>query len=299
MYNRQLDVFIAVADCGSFNKAADALFVSPTAVMKQMNNLEDSIGVRLIRRTPQGISLTSAGEQFYNDAKYIIKYSANAISKIRQLANKGKYIIRVGTSVLNPCKILMDLWGSAGDIYSKFKINIVPFDDDHNNILTVISNIGKKFDLIVGACDSPQWLSRCNFLRLGEYRLCIAVHKNHPLSSKHMLELEDLYGEKLFMVKRGISTSLDKLHSELENKHPQIQIETTSFYDMEAFNLCDEEEGLMLTLDAWADVHPSFVTIPVNLNQSILYGILYPLNPSDDIIEFLDSIKAVIRGKKE
>ena len=55
----------------------------------------------------------------------------------------------------------------------------------------------------------------------------------------------------------------------------------------------------MFTLDAWADVHPSFVTIPVNLNQSILYGILYPLNPSDDIIEFLDSIKAVIRGKKE
>ena len=110
----------------------------------------------------------------------------------------------------------------------------------------------------------------------------IAVHKNHPLSSKHMLELEDLYGEKLFMVKRGISTSLDKLYSELENKHPQIQIETTSFYDMEAFNLCDEEEGLMLTLDAWADVHPSFVTIPVNLNQSILYGILYPLNPSDE-----------------
>ena len=40
MYNHLLDTFIAVADCGSFTKAAGKLFISPTAVMKQMNALE-------------------------------------------------------------------------------------------------------------------------------------------------------------------------------------------------------------------------------------------------------------------
>ena len=51
MYNHQLDTFIVVADSGSFNKAAEALLISPPAVIKQINLLEDSLGVRLFTRT--------------------------------------------------------------------------------------------------------------------------------------------------------------------------------------------------------------------------------------------------------
>lgn len=40
MYNPLLNTFVAVADCGSFTKASETLFISPTAVMKQMNALE-------------------------------------------------------------------------------------------------------------------------------------------------------------------------------------------------------------------------------------------------------------------
>ena len=39
MYNHMLDTFIAVADCGSFTKASQQLYISPTAIMKQMNAL--------------------------------------------------------------------------------------------------------------------------------------------------------------------------------------------------------------------------------------------------------------------
>ena len=42
MYNHQLDTFIVVADSGSFNKAAEALFISPPAVIKQINLLRQS-----------------------------------------------------------------------------------------------------------------------------------------------------------------------------------------------------------------------------------------------------------------
>lgn len=296
MYHPQLYIFITVADCGSFNKAAERLFLSATAVMKQMNSLETQIGVKLIERTAHGVHLTNAGEQFYKDAKFIIKYSANAVSRIRQSANDGKYVIKVGTSVLNPCKILMDLWGQIDDIYANFKINVIPFEDDHNNILTVIGDIGSKFDFIVGACDSPMWLARCNFYKLGEYRECVAVSRNHPLASKTMLQLEDLHGEKLLMVEKGVSTRLDKLHDELERNHPQIQLEVTSFYDIDVFNTCERNGGVMLTLDAWAEVHPSLVTIPVDWDYTIPYGILYPLHPSDDIVQFLDLIKTVVHN---
>lgn len=291
MYNTQLNIFIKAADCCSFAKAAEKLFISSTAVMKQINSLEKRIGVNLFDRNNHGVYLTEAGKQFYKDAKFIIKYSDNAIESLKRSTSAGKYVIRVGTSVLNPCKTLMDLWGQINDIYSHFKINIVPFEDDHNNILSVIDNIGKNFDFIVGACDSPQWLARCNFLRLGEYKQCCAVSCKHRLATKKILRIEDLYGEKIFMVGKGISTTLDRLHDELENNHPQIQLEDTSFYDIDVFNRCEQSGGIMLTLDAWADVHLSLVTIPMDWDYKIPYGILYSLQPSEDAVQFLNAIR--------
>ena len=51
MFNHQLDTFIKVADSGSFNKASEELFVSPNAVMKQINLLENSLEFGLCQDT--------------------------------------------------------------------------------------------------------------------------------------------------------------------------------------------------------------------------------------------------------
>ena len=56
MYNPQLETFIKVADAGSFNKAAEESYITPIAVIKQINLLESSQGVKLFERTHQGDS---------------------------------------------------------------------------------------------------------------------------------------------------------------------------------------------------------------------------------------------------
>lgn len=72
VYNPQLETFIRVADAGSFSKAAEQSFITPTAVIKQINLLEDGLGVKLFERTHRGLTLTKAGVSLYNDAKYVI-----------------------------------------------------------------------------------------------------------------------------------------------------------------------------------------------------------------------------------
>lgn len=72
MYNPILDTFITIADCGSFTSAAERLYISPTAVMKQMNTLETHLGLVLTMRTPSGIKLTAAGQVIYRNAKLMI-----------------------------------------------------------------------------------------------------------------------------------------------------------------------------------------------------------------------------------
>lgn len=63
MYNPQLETFLRVADAGSFNKAADEAFITPTAVIKQINLLEANIGVKLFERTHRGLVLAKAGKE--------------------------------------------------------------------------------------------------------------------------------------------------------------------------------------------------------------------------------------------
>ena len=102
MYNHLLDTFIKVADAGSFNKAAEELFISPNAIMKQINLLEDNLGFELFKRTHRGIKLTPAGKSLYKDAKYIIEYSRYAIIRAKAQINPANELLRIGTSLTTP-----------------------------------------------------------------------------------------------------------------------------------------------------------------------------------------------------
>lgn len=64
MYNPQLETFLRVADAGSFNKAAEESYITSTAVIKQINLLEESLELKLFERTHRGLHLTNAGKSF-------------------------------------------------------------------------------------------------------------------------------------------------------------------------------------------------------------------------------------------
>ena len=61
MLNPNLKTFLCVADCGSFNRAAEKLSLSPPSVMKQINALEKHLELKVLERTSQGIRLTELG----------------------------------------------------------------------------------------------------------------------------------------------------------------------------------------------------------------------------------------------
>lgn len=292
MYNHMLDTFIAVADCGSFTKAAERLYISPTAVMKQMNSLEKHLDVKLIDRTPSGIHLTPAGSVIYQDAKFMIDYSKKSISSAKATLHGNDTTFCVGTSLLNPAKPFMDLWYRVNKDFPNYKLHLVPFEDDHEGILAEIAQLGEKFDFLIGVCDSKAWLNLCNMLPLGRYRKMIAVPREHHLAGKSQIEIEDLYGETLMMVKRGDSGVNDFLRNDLEKNHPQIHIEDTPhFYDMSVFNQCAETGKVLLTIECWQEVHPGLVSIPVNWDYSIPYGLLYSLDASEDVLRFVEAVK--------
>ena len=95
MYNSQLETFLRVADAGSFNKAAEESYITPTAVIKQINLLEESLGVKLFDRSHRGLQLTKAGRSMYQDARYIIQYCRDSVTRAKNAMQEDENIIRI------------------------------------------------------------------------------------------------------------------------------------------------------------------------------------------------------------
>lgn len=292
MLSHQFQIFLQVAEQGSFSKTAKLLFVTPAAVMKHMNTLESRLGVKLLNRASHGIILTAAGKSLYQDGKRLLADAEKALSKATTMERTERIIIRIGSSLLNPSKVLTDLWTPLSEKYPEYKFSIIPYEDKKEQIMNVISSLGERMDLLVGSFNSRRMYKHAGYLPLGTYQLCVAVPKDHKLANREILSLQDLHGEHLMMVKSGDTEFIGHFQTMLKMAHPQILIEETDYYyDMDTFNACEQTGRLLLTLDAWEGLHPFLITLPVEWNCKVSFGILYSKTPSENVKKFIKIIK--------
>ena len=291
MLNPNIKTFLTVAELGSFSLASEQLYLSKVSVMNQINNLEKHIGVSLFIRTHQGVSLTDAGKSFYKNAKKMMKLSEDYISEVRQLGGSQSQIIRIGTSLMRPYNTLMELWNKIDTQENNYQFNIVPFNDDIDSLTPLLHSIGDKIDCFASACSSMDILMDYNFLPISSCQCAIAMPRNHRLANREILYWEDLIGESLILVKRGISYIVDELRDDIYNHHQGINIvDFNGYYGVSTFNMCEQKGYLMQTLDIWESLHPSLITKPIQWKYKMPFGIIYSKKPSQSIQSFIDII---------
>ena len=79
-----VQAFVAIADFGGFQKAADTLHVTQTAVTQRLRNLEDFLGVMLVERTTRTIALTGIGKDFLPQARRLLQELSSTLTEIRE-----------------------------------------------------------------------------------------------------------------------------------------------------------------------------------------------------------------------
>ena len=291
MLNPSVKTFLKVADRGSFSAASEELYLSKVSVMNQINALEARIGVSLFERTNHGVILTAAGKSLYEHAARLIRLSEGAIREARQIGGAASRIIRVGTSMMRPCNSLVELWENIDTNEREYQFTIVPFNDDTDSLSAMLNSLGDKIDCFATPCGSMALTMNYSFLPFRSSRCAVAMSKRHPLAKKEILAWEDLNGESLLLIKRGESYVIDAIRDDILRDHQGIEIvDFERYYDISTFNLCEQQGYLMETIDVWAGLHPSLVTVPVNWKYEMPYGILYSKRPSDTVKEFIDII---------
>lgn len=295
VYNPQLETFIRVADAGSFNKAAEQSYITPTAVIKQINLLEADLDVKLFERTHRGLTLTKAGMSLYNDAKYVIQYCKDSVIRAKNAMQEGDNVIRIGTSPMTPAGVLVELWPKIHELCPEIKFQLIPYENTPENAREILKNLGKNIDVVAGIFDDTMLnLRNCAGFEISRQPICCAVSIHHRLADKNRLTIQDLYGERLMLMHRNWSHYVDVLRDDIWQNHSQIQIVDFDFYSVEVFNRCENSNDVLMAVQAWDNVHPLLKVIPVEWNHSIPYGLLHSHTPSETVKRFLSAVQAVL-----
>lgn len=292
MYNLQLETFIVVADLGSFNKAAEALYITPPAVTKQINLLEKDLEVQLFVRTHRGLILTEAGKSLYKDAKYIIQYCKDSVERAKRAMEEKDNVIRIGTSPMTPAAPVIQMWAKVRKDYPDIRLQMIPYMNSQESAREILKNLGTNIDIVGGIFDETMLkLRQCQGMEISRQRICCAVSLNHRLASKETLTFQDLHGENFLMMHRGWSNYVDELRDDIWKNHPQIRVVDFDIYSMEIFNRCENSNEILMAVENWKDAHPLLKIIPVEWKYTIPYGLLYSTEPSELVKRFLKAVK--------
>nr|WP_304100974.1 LysR family transcriptional regulator [Mitsuokella multacida] len=288
--------FMKAAEEGSFSKAAEALFISAPAVIKQINLLEARLNLRLFERTHRGLQLTKAGESLYRDAAYLVQYSKDAVERARKAMQETQQLIRIGISVMTPTNFLLNLWPKLQEVSPDLQFQLVSFENTPENAREILTHLGANIDVVAGVFDESMFhlQGKCEGMELRREPLCMAVPLSHPLVAKERLTLSELEDETINIIQPGWSKVMDDLRKDLVMNHPDIHLKEFPFYNIDMFNRCVNEGSLLIGVPEWKDIHPLMRMIPVEWDYAIPFGILHAPQPSAAVSRFLYAVRKVL-----
>ena len=296
MFDEYLKTFICAAECGSFAKAAEALFLSPNAVKKRIGCLEESLGFLLFERNLKGIRLTPAGKSFYEDSKSLVQNYNNAAEKARSIYNNKSDSVRIGIMDTFSDEFMLANWFPADEESSRAHSSMFFFGTSNENVGNMFRSVGKNIDICVDIYDEK--LAKnfgLNAVKISEAKICCAVPLNHRLADKSEISSEDLCGEKIATLKSGRSAIWDNAISALKNDYFGIGIFEIEKFNIKTFNRCENENRIMFVTENSKRVYPFCKSIPLSKTHSIPFGLYYSKNANEQTMKFIKLIKSFSR----
>jgi len=185
---RHLRYFVSVAEVLSFTKAAEKLHTAQPSLTRQIRDLEEELGVRLLNRTKQKVSLTDAGRSFLADAKRVLALAAETVESVRRLQSGEVRTLNVGY-VSNLFYDLLPM--SLVSFYQLFPaVSVNLFDLSCGDQFRALED--GKLDLGFVGLHEPIARRGLEFRTIAAYKTVAALPKDNPLTSRTTVELDAL-----------------------------------------------------------------------------------------------------------
>ena len=222
---QQIHYAVTIAEAGTFNRAAELLYVAQPSLTNAIKELEKELGILIFNRSGRGVTLTDDGEAFISQARQLY----NQYESLRDRFSGGVSVKRkFGVSAQHysfAAKAFIDLIRHYGAAEYEFAIRETQTREVIDQVARQKSEIG-----ILYLCDMNRTiltrmfrLHGLQFHKLTECRAYVYLWGGHPLAGESSLSIDQLKDYPCLMFEQGEGESYyfaEEILSDLD--YPQI-----------------------------------------------------------------------------
>src|SRR5437870_1940926 len=266
---RHLRYFLAVGEALNFTRAAAQLRVAQPALSRQVQDLEDEIGVNLLRRSPRGVTLTAEGKLFLEEVRELLKRADESVEKVRALA-RGEYgELHVGYAPSPTVEILPPALAAFQKAVPRVKVLLHDLSSDE--LIAGLQNATLELAVMVYQPNGGQ-TAGIQFELLRTYPLCVAMTATHTFARLKSISLEKLAAEPLVGLRRKDYSEyyriVDRVFASIRAK-PPIAVE------------CDSASSLITEVEAGRGITLATPVFKLVTGKRLLYR---PLTGTTEVL---------------
>ncbi|MDZ4164627.1 MAG: LysR family transcriptional regulator [Smithellaceae bacterium] len=223
---KSLMVFCEVVRQKSFSRAAETLFMTQPGVSNHIAHLEEQVGSILLKRAKGTVELTKEGRVIYRHADRILQKATELEQVIKSGKGNPSPRLRIGTTPVYSSLIMPHIINSFQTAYPQV---VVKLDVGSSEELEKKLSLRDK-DIVIVA--NPGITRKLHALSLAKEELVVITPKDHVLSGKQAVAIEDIANYPLILREEGSATRklvLSSLKMNNINVSVLIEVQSTDF----------------------------------------------------------------------
>mgnify|MGYP000052318417 CR=1 FL=1 len=222
---KHLKAFVAVANEGSFTRAAARMTVSQPALTIQVNQFEEELGVRLFDRTTRRVQLTESGATFLPTAERLLEDVESAVADIRDLAERRRGRVGVATLPSVAARLMPRVVTAFRETYPGVSVHL--HDSNARGVQELVRR--KEVDFGLGSVWEPD--HDLTFETVLRDPFHVVFRHDHPLAQDEgAVRWPELAGHEIVGLgaDTGIRPLLQRVETLPENvRHPRVEVSNT------------------------------------------------------------------------
>lgn len=251
-----LEAFIEIVDLGSFNRAAQKMNLTQTALTRRIQRLEAQLGLQLLDRTTRSVGLTTLGRDFLPEARQLLEDVHRSFERLRNMSRLSD-----GDVVIASVPSLM--FGRLPRVLHRYALahpanRVEVLDRNSTRVLEAVRQRHAEFGLHVHLPNQPE-LHHEAVCRDPFVAYC---HEEHPLARRPAVSWAELAQFDLITL-GGTSGNRQRMEAQLARAGIDIRTRFVVEYYSTALGLAIEGLGVAILVSFGAQVRPPLVQVPL------------------------------------
>lgn len=251
-----LEAFVAIAELGSFNRAAAYLNISQTALSHRIRKLEDDLGVQIFVRTTREVSMTKVAQGLLPGVRHSLEQLSDAYENLRDLGSEARRHLAFACLPTIAYTILPPILATLAEQFPEITVRLE--DRPVARVYEMVQSGEVEFG--VSVLGARHWDLEVTEIHTEPYVLF--VHRDHPLARNGSVERSELLGLPFAQI-RSQSTNRQLVDDALGDYRDQIDIRYLVQNAAMALSLVSENAAVTVLPSLMSDlVWPDLVALP-------------------------------------